>query len=142
MLGSELLGGKEKHNQGTESEGRVRRIAVTKFVISAGRPELHRGYSSHLKVVGGSDTYTEDEKRVLLATSKINGIEYVPFMSIDLQERFRYAIPFSDKDAPLALAPKQRQNFHRWARPQELCSEPVMVANKVVDFYCIKQTVS
>jgi len=34
-----------------------------------------------------SDLYTEEEKRVLLVTSKINNIEYVPFMDVDLLER-------------------------------------------------------
>ncbi|XP_026579970.1 calpain-7-like, partial [Pseudonaja textilis] len=39
--------------------------------------------------------YTVDEIQVLRRTSKINGIEYVPFMSIDLRERFAFPIPFS-----------------------------------------------
>lgn len=34
-----------------------------------------------------SDLYTEEEKQVLLITSKINNKEYVPFMDVDLLER-------------------------------------------------------
>lgn len=55
--------------------------------ISGSRPPLHRGSSAHLKVTGGATTYTHEEKQVLLTTSKINGIDYVPFMEIDLRER-------------------------------------------------------
>lgn len=51
------------------------------------RPTLHRGSSAHLKVTGGAVTYTEEEKKVLLLTSRINNIDYVPFMDIDLKER-------------------------------------------------------
>lgn len=106
-----------------------------------GHPALHRGFSAHLKVVGGSNTYTEEEKRVLLSTSRINEREYVPFMSIDLKEKFQYAIPFSDKDGPLALSPKQRAVFDKWARPINYCEDPVMVFSSQVDPYSIKQTV-
>lgn len=34
-----------------------------------------------------SNLYTEAEKQVLMITSKINNIEYVPFMDVDLSER-------------------------------------------------------
>lgn len=105
-------------------------------------PSLHRGSSAHLKVVGGTQSYTDEEKRVLLSTSRINDRDYVPFMSIDLKEKFQYAIPFSDKDGPLALSPKQKAAFDRWARPLDFCEDPVMVSSGQVDPYSIKQTVS
>ncbi|KAB0794256.1 hypothetical protein PPYR_13876 [Photinus pyralis] len=104
-------------------------------------PKLHRGTSAHLKVTGGSDTYTEEEKRVLFHTSKINNNEFVPFMSIDLAEKFQYAIPFTDKDGTLALSPKQRKEFARWVRPDELCQEPCVLAPESPNYYSIKQTV-
>jgi calpain-7 len=106
-----------------------------------GKPQLHRGSSAHLKVTGGQDTYTEEEKRVLLQTSHINRKEYVPFMSVDLAERFQYSLPFTDRDGHLALSPKQRRDFVRWARPDEICPEPKMVIGQHVDCFSIKQTV-
>ncbi|KAJ1522774.1 hypothetical protein ONE63_001930 [Megalurothrips usitatus] len=108
---------------------------------SGSHPALHRGFSAHLKVVGGSQSYTEEEKRVLLATSRINEREYVPFMSIDLKEKFQYAIPFSDRDGHLLLSPKQKAAFERWARPLDYCEDPVMVFRGQVDPYSIKQTI-
>ncbi|KAJ8943274.1 hypothetical protein NQ318_017292 [Aromia moschata] len=47
-------------------------------VIPRQKPGLHRGTSAHLQV-SGQDTYTEEEKLVLLHTSKINRRDYVPF---------------------------------------------------------------
>lgn len=47
--------------------------------------------------VSGSQSYTENEKRVLEHTSRINSNIFVPFMSIDMQEKFVFSIPFSDK---------------------------------------------
>lgn len=76
------------------------------------RAPLHRGSSAHLQV-SGNETYTDEEKRVLLHTSHINGRSYVPFMSVDLAERFQYTIPFTDKDGYLPLSPKQRQDFYK-----------------------------
>lgn len=104
-------------------------------------PPLHRGDSVHLKVSGGNSNYTEEEKRVLLHSSHINDHEFVPFMSIDLREKFQYAIPFTDRDGLLELAPKQKLDFGRWCRPEELFSEPKMLMNHHVDYYSIKQTV-
>ncbi|XP_015603072.1 calpain-7 isoform X2 [Cephus cinctus] len=105
------------------------------------RPQLHRGSSAHLRVTGGNSGYTEEEKRVLLHSSHINNNEFVPFMSVDLTEKFQYAIPFTDKDGLLELAPKQKPDFARWSRPEELFSEPKMVMGNHVDYYSIKQTV-
>lgn len=105
------------------------------------RPPLHRGSSVHLKVSGGSSSYTKEEKTVLLHSSHINDHEFVPFMSIDLAEKFQYAIPFTDKDGLLELAPKQKPDFGRWCRPEELFPEPKMLLGHHVDYYSIKQTV-
>lgn len=104
------------------------------------RQNLHRGTSAHLQVTG-NDTYTEEEKKVLLTTSKINKHDYVPFMSIDLKERFQYSIPFSDKDGYLALSPKQKREFATWIRPSEICSEPCIVYGNSPNYLNIKQTV-
>lgn len=105
------------------------------------RSSLHRGSSGHLKVTGGSSNYTEEEKRVLLYGSHINDNEFVPFMRIDLAEKFQYAFPFTDKDGLLELAPKQKPDFAGWRRPEELYSDPKMVIGHHVDYYSIKQTV-
>lgn len=106
------------------------------------RPSLHRGSSAHLKVSGGSTTYSKEEQRVLLHSSHINNNKFVPFMSVDLSEKFQYAIPFTDKDGLLELDPKQKTDFSRWARPDELFPEPKMVMGAHVDYFSIKQTVS
>lgn len=103
-------------------------------------PALHRGNSIQLKI-SGSDTYTEEEKKVLTATSWINKHEFVPFMSIDLEERFQYSLSFTDRDGLLMLSPNQKKHFLRWARPHEFCPDPKIVVNKHVDYLSIKQTI-
>ncbi|XP_057659108.1 calpain-7-like [Diorhabda carinulata] len=85
--------------------------------------------------------YTDEEKLVLLHTSRINGRDYVPFMSVDLSERFQYSIPFSDKDGHLKLSPKQKRDFYKFVRPEEICSDPCIVYRSVPDYLSIKQTV-
>lgn len=94
--------------------------------------------ASSLKV-SGARTYSEDEKKVLAVTSLINGREYVPFMSGDLQERFQYPVPFSDKHGKLTLSPKQMKTFSRWSRPGEISPDPKVIEN--IDCFSIKQTV-
>lgn len=88
--------------------------------------------------MSGGSTYSREELQVLLATSTINGREYVPFMLQDLKEKFAYTIPFTDKAGALKLAPKQKQKFARWARPEELSSQPKMF--EVIDCFSIQQT--
>ncbi|KAF7284586.1 hypothetical protein GWI33_021868 [Rhynchophorus ferrugineus] len=108
--------------------------------ISKQRPSLHRGSSAHLKV-SGQETYSDQEKAVLLYTSKINGIDYVPFMSVDLNERFQYSIPFTDKNGYLALSPKQKRDFYKFARLEELVPEPCVLQGNSPNYLSIKQTV-
>uniref|UniRef100_A0A672ZE08 Calpain catalytic domain-containing protein n=1 Tax=Sphaeramia orbicularis TaxID=375764 RepID=A0A672ZE08_9TELE len=83
--------------------------------------------------------YTSDEIEVLRTTSTINGRAYVPFMSVDLKERFAFPVPFSDKTGKLALSPKQKAIFSRWVRPDEICNNPTMIMS--VSSFSIKQTV-
>lgn len=94
-----------------------------------------------MQVSGNQTTYTDEEKRVLLHSSTINNNEFVPFMNIDLKERFQYSIPFSDKDGYLSLSPKQKRDFHRWVRPEDICSEPCIIVGNHPDYYSIKQTI-
>lgn len=41
--------------------------------------------------------YTEEEKSVLIHTSKVNNHLFVPFMDFDTQDRFHFPISFTDK---------------------------------------------
>ncbi|KAK8750520.1 hypothetical protein OTU49_014879 [Cherax quadricarinatus] len=88
--------------------------------------------------LSGKSEYTKEELDVLKRTSNINGRNYVPFLAIDLKEKFAFSLPFSDKDGLLPLAPKQKKNFARWARPEDISSDPKMI--EVVDCFSIKQT--
>nr|CAH7759709.1 unnamed protein product [Callosobruchus chinensis] len=129
-----------KKGSSAPSPARIIHQKPTTSVTPRHRPELHRGTSVHLQV-SGQDTYSEEEKKVLLHTSRINKREYVPFMSVDLSEKFQYAIPFTDKDGPLPLVEKQRKDFYKFARPEELCSDPCIVAGQFPNYLSIKQTV-
>eukprot|EP00095_Tigriopus_kingsejongensis_P008314 snap_masked-scaffold871_size86487-processed-gene-0.13 protein:Tk08314 transcript:snap_masked-scaffold871_size86487-processed-gene-0.13-mRNA-1 annotation:"hypothetical protein DAPPUDRAFT_304374" len=92
---------------------------------------------SPLSEVGGSK-YSDEEKRVLRVTSIINGREYVPFLSVDLREKFSFPLPFGDQHGMLDLAPKQKAKLVKWARPGEFMSQPTVL--QVVDCYSVKQT--
>uniref|UniRef100_T1JH95 Calpain catalytic domain-containing protein n=1 Tax=Strigamia maritima TaxID=126957 RepID=T1JH95_STRMM len=107
---------------------------------SIAQKPISSGSSSHfnLKVIG-NDSYTSEEIDVLRCTSFINGREYVPFLLVDLKERFAYPMPFSDRDGKLVLSPKQKNIFSKWVRPEEICPNPKMI--EVIDCFSIKQTV-
>lgn len=57
-------------------------------------------------IILGPAGYSKEEINVLRQTSIINGREYVPFLSVDLKERFALSIPFTDKSGLLALSEK------------------------------------
>lgn len=87
----------------------------------------------------GSGGYTKEEIHVLRITSMINAREYVPFMSVDMKERFAYPVPFSDKHGKLVLSPKQKSKFSGWVRPDEFMENPQMIY--AVSSFSIRQTV-
>ncbi|XP_067125410.1 calpain-7-like [Centruroides vittatus] len=100
--------------------------------------EQNRTTNKNQLHVSGSQSYTKEELEVLRITSFINGREYVPFMSIDLKEKFAYPLPFTDKDGKLALSPKQKTSFKRWIRPEDISSGPKII--ELIDCFSIKQT--
>lgn len=105
------------------------------------KAQLQREQSVHLKV-SGKQSYTEEEKEVLRQTSNINDNCFLPFMDVDLSERFQYAIPFEDRASELKLSSKQEKEFDCWIRPHEVSVDPKMIVGEHVDCYSIKQTVS
>ncbi|XP_041366509.1 calpain-7-like [Gigantopelta aegis] len=87
----------------------------------------------------GPGGYTKEEIAVLRATSYINGREYVPFMEVDLKEKFAFPVAFSDKDGKLALSPKQKKNFAKWVRPADYSDDPKMIL--AISPFSIRQTI-
>ncbi|GFR95180.1 calpain-7-like [Elysia marginata] len=87
----------------------------------------------------GPSSYSKEEIAVLRSTSKINGREYVPFLAVDQREKFAFPIHFEDKDGKLALSPKQRQNFGKWAAPESFCDDPKIII--AVSSFSIRQTI-
>lgn len=79
------------------------KMALNNCVISFGLLGTHiaRPEADHKPVpkprTSGAPGYTEDEKRVLNHTSNINANIFVPFMDVDLRDRFVFSIQFTDK---------------------------------------------
>ncbi|KAJ2948894.1 hypothetical protein O0L34_g5826 [Tuta absoluta] len=108
--------------------------------VSPNRAQLQREQSVHLKV-SGKHVYSEEEKEVLRMTSNINNNCFLPFMDVDLSEKFQYAIPFEDRASELKLSSKQASEFDRWVRPHEICSDPKLIVADRLDCFSIKQTI-
>ncbi|XP_022129624.2 calpain-7 [Pieris rapae] len=109
-------------------------------VVSPSKAQLQREQSVHLKV-SGKQIYTEEEKEVLRQTSNINNNCFLPFMDVDLSEKFQYAIPFEDRASELRLSSKQAKEFDNWVRPHEVSSDPKLIVGDHVDCFSIKQTI-
>lgn len=109
----------------------------TKSTVTRARSQ--KGTPAPSVVNVGQAGYTKEEIDVLRKTSDINGRTYVPFLSVDMKEKFGYPVPFSDKDGKLALSPKQKQQFGKWVRPEDFCDNPQMIY--AISSFSIKQTV-
>ena len=113
--------------------------------IASSAPKItQKKFANNLKKPFKKDAkgdLNEDEKKVLIKTSTINNNEYVPFMNIDLMERFQYAIPFSDPDGLLELSSKQKYDLGSWIRPKDICNSPCIFKNYPPNYLTIKQTI-
>jgi len=95
--------------------------------------------NEHKLIVVGEANYTKKELQVLKITSRINNREFVPFLSVDLKERFASSDRFTDKDGLLKLSEKQRRHFAKWCRLDDLVENPTII--KTIDCFSIKQTI-
>lgn len=95
--------------------------------------------NEHKLIVIGEPNYTKKEIFVIKTTSKINNREFVPFLNIDLKERFGYLTEFTDKDGLLTLSDKQKNHFAKWLRLNQLVENPKII--KTIDCFSIKQTI-
>ncbi|CAL8094585.1 unnamed protein product [Orchesella dallaii] len=138
---AEIIKGVRGTNISDNSNSSTHRPEFSRMQASAGVDENEGTPSTESKtlIVPGKGGYTEEEKKVLLSTSRVNGVDYLPFMQVDLQEKFAFPLPFSDQDGLLTLSPKQKKNFARWARPSEIWSNPRMFER--IDCFSIKQTI-
>jgi calpain-7 len=101
-------------------------------------PQVTFSMNEHRLMVVGDAQYSDKELAVLRKTSIINGREYVPFLTIDLKERFAYPSLFQDPNGLLMLSGKQREHLNRWARLNDLSNNPKVI--KQIDWASIKQT--
>ncbi|CAG9531209.1 unnamed protein product [Cercopithifilaria johnstoni] len=86
-----------------------------------------------------SGRLTKSELAVLAATSNVNGRQYVPFLAVDLKERFAYPVPFTDNHGLLVLSDKQVKRLKNWMRPDEFMESPKVIDR--VDSGTIKQSI-
>uniref|UniRef100_A0AC35TRK0 Calpain catalytic domain-containing protein n=1 Tax=Rhabditophanes sp. KR3021 TaxID=114890 RepID=A0AC35TRK0_9BILA len=83
-----------------------------------------------------------EEIKVLMKTSCINNIKYMPFLDVDLAEKFTGQGHFKDIDGPLKLAQKQKERLVKWESIKKLTADnatPVMIHS--LDCRAVKQTV-
>ncbi|XP_028403793.1 calpain-7-like isoform X2 [Dendronephthya gigantea] len=88
---------------------------------------------------GKKPTLTSKELEVLKKTSFINGKKYLPWLDVDVYEKFGYLDVFSDPDGNLPLSVKQKDRFAKWVRPSDLTDDPKMIY--AVSSLSIRQTV-
>ncbi|KAL5496731.1 hypothetical protein EMCRGX_G013080 [Ephydatia muelleri] len=86
--------------------------------------------------------FTDAELKILRATSRINGVEYLPWQEMDKLELSivnSLGTEFCDTDGLPPLSKKQKSVFVAWLRPQEIHEQPRMAY--LISSLTIKQTV-
>lgn len=92
-------------------------------------------------IIPSDGGYSENEKRILAYTSKVNNEVYVPWVDeADLREDFVAEGLFHDPSGKLKLAAKQKEYFIGWKRPAELFPERARMC-KSISSASIRQTV-
>lgn len=78
-----------------------------------------------------NEKYTREEKRVLLESSKINGVLMQPW-EIATQEswKFTFPEPFRDPDGKIPLSQSQRERCQGWARPRQMMERTPCILSK------------
>ncbi|KNC46780.1 Capn7 protein [Thecamonas trahens ATCC 50062] len=110
--------------------------------LSSAMSTRRSGTSKQSSSTSSSEGYTELEKRILSASSVVNGRLFVPFLDYDLDDAFSFAQPFTDPDGLLTLSSKQQAVFAGWRRPRELVRggrRPTMIS--LISAFSIRQTV-
>lgn len=100
-------------------------------------PATNRGTRTS-QGTGDASGYSPKEVDALIATSKINGETYLPWMDDDRGEDFTNGM-YTDPSGHLKLASGQRSGFKRWMRASQLTENCTMI--KEVTSHSIKQTV-
>ncbi|XP_046839580.1 calpain-7-like isoform X2 [Xenia sp. Carnegie-2017] len=96
--------------------------------------------SGNQNKISKKPSLTDKELEVLKKTSYINGKKYLPWLDIDVREKFDYVLDmFSDPDGNLPLSVKQKSRFVKWVRPSELTDNPKMIY--AISSLSIRQTV-
>lgn len=70
---------------------------------------------------------TPHELEVLRISSFVNNQKYLPWLSMDIHERFSYPNLFIDPDGLLELSLEQKVQFGGWKRPSQIMSDPQMI---------------
>ncbi|KAJ3296563.1 calpain 7 [Borealophlyctis nickersoniae] len=78
-------------------------------------------------ISSGTSKLTPGEVEVLRRASFVNNKTYLPWLDIDVRERFWSEEPFVDPDGPLQLSAKQLAQFGGWKRPHQFMSKPKMI---------------
>lgn len=93
-------------NTSSSFQSSSQKLASGSSIVQNQQPQAAQFMTKKGLIVLGSSSYSKEELTVLKLTSVINQREYVPFLSVDLKERFAYPIPFTDRHGLLNLSPK------------------------------------
>jgi len=70
---------------------------------------------------------TPQELEILRISSYVNNQKYLPWLNMDMYERFSYPNLFIDPDGLLELSLEQKVQFGGWKRPSQIMTDPQMI---------------